>query len=352
MLGAQVLLGFQYQAVFQPGFQQLDLFYQYADVAALFLLIVSFGLLLTPAHYHQLVEEGRDTEELERLLSGILHCAAYPFALALGADLAIASSHLLASAWAAFIGGVAVLVSLFTWYGLARRHRTSTIHHHKRNPMNVPTPPGMTSVKQKVEQILIEARVVLPGVQALLGFQFVVVLTDQFQRLPLFSQYVHLASLGLMALAMILLMTPAAYHRVAEEGRDTEHFHRFASRIVLAATLPLAFGCAGDVYVVTQIVTHSGQSAWLVSLGAVVILLGLWFGYPSIVAARSVLFRRLRRRRPSEPFKITPVPSSLPHPRVPSSDEAEYRCGKSLSSVRPNVQSLEMKRETSHKVTD
>ena len=280
MLGAQVLLGFQYQAVFQTGFHRLDLVYQYLDVAALFLLVIAVGLLLVPAQYHQLVEEGQDTPAFDRLLSGILHCAAYPFALALGADLAIASSRLLPSFLAAGIGVLATATSVLAWYGWARRHRTSTIHHHKRSPMSIPTPLGTTSVENKVEQVLIEARVVLPGVQALLGFQFVVVLTDSFERLPPFSQYVHLASLGLMALAMILLMTPAAYHRVAEEGHDTEHFQRLAGRLLMAATLPLALGCAGDLYVVTAMVTQSQQGAVTISLAAMIVLLGLWFGMP------------------------------------------------------------------------
>ena len=135
MLGAQVLLGFQYQAVFQTGFHRLDLVYQYLDVAALFLLVIAVGLLLVPAQYHQLVEEGQDTPAFDRLLSGILHSAAYPFALALGADLAIASSRLLPSFLAAGIGMLAAATSVLAWYGSARRHRTSTIHHHKRSPM-------------------------------------------------------------------------------------------------------------------------------------------------------------------------------------------------------------------------
>ena len=70
-------------------------------------------------------------------------------------------------------------------------------------------------------------------------------LADGFAKLPTSSQYVHFTSLGCIALSTILLLTPAAYHRIVEEGEDTEHFHRFASRIVLAATVPLALGIAG-----------------------------------------------------------------------------------------------------------
>ena len=36
----------------------------------------------------------------------------------------------------------------------------------------------------RIEQMLTEARVILPGAQALLGFQLAIVLTDTFEKLP------------------------------------------------------------------------------------------------------------------------------------------------------------------------
>ena len=96
---------------------------------------------------------------------------------------------------------------------------------------------------------------VLPGIQALFGFQLIAVLTESFERLPDLSKYIHLASLGFIAVTVVLLMTPAAYHRIVEEGEETEHFHRFATRMVVASLVPLALGIAGGVYVVVQKVT-------------------------------------------------------------------------------------------------
>jgi len=45
-----------------------------------------------------------------------------------------------------------------------------------------------TSLEQRITQMLTEARVVLPGVQALLGFQLVSVLTQAFEKLPASSK--------------------------------------------------------------------------------------------------------------------------------------------------------------------
>jgi hypothetical protein len=43
--------------------------------------------------------------------------------------------------------------------------------------------------------MLTEARVVLPGVQALLGFQLISVISQSFEKLPTSSKLVHAVSL-------------------------------------------------------------------------------------------------------------------------------------------------------------
>ena len=56
ILGAQVSLGFQFQAVFQPGFDRLAQSAQGLMVVGLYLMLVAVGLLLAPGMYHQIVE--------------------------------------------------------------------------------------------------------------------------------------------------------------------------------------------------------------------------------------------------------------------------------------------------------
>src|SRR5207237_672241 len=114
-----------------------------------------------------------------------------------------------------------------------------------------------TDLETRIKQVLTEARVILPGAQALLGFQFAAILMDAFEKLPRSSQYVHLASLGLIAANIVLLMAPAAFHRIVEDGQDTERLHHFSSAMVLCALVPLALGIAGDSYVVLDKVLGS-----------------------------------------------------------------------------------------------
>ena len=53
-----------------------------------------------------------------------------------------------------------------------------------------------TPLNERITQMLTEARVVLPGVQALLGFQLTSVISQSFEKLPASSKLVHAVSLG------------------------------------------------------------------------------------------------------------------------------------------------------------
>ena len=53
-----------------------------------------------------------------------------------------------------------------------------------------------------------------------------------------------------MALSVVLLMTPAAIHRLGLSGEDDPEFFKIGSRLVIAASIPLAIGISADVAVV------------------------------------------------------------------------------------------------------
>lgn len=157
-----------------------------------------------------------------------------------------------------------------------------------------------TPLHERIEQMMTEARVILPGAQALLGFQLAIVVTRAFDSLPPASRLTHAASLGCIALSVILLIAPAAYHRIVFGGEETEEMHRCGSRFVTAATVPLALGLAGDVYVV--IAKIAGAQVVGIAAGAVALALlaGLWHVFPLLVRAR-------RERR------LSPQPSAREH---------------------------------------
>ena len=298
VLGSQVLLGFQYRSAFEPGFEKLPLSSQYLKLSALGLMLIALGLLLAPGAYHRIVEEGEDTHALHRFTTKMMDFALLPFAVALGFDAYVAAERTLGSALALTLGLGASLLALFFWYGLElkrRGEREPEIREEQEMEREEDSKRGGSKIKDKIKHVLTECRVVLPGAQALLGFQFVTTLMESFEKLPSSSKYVHLASLVLVAVSIVLLMTPAAYHRIVERGEETEHFHRFASRMLIAAMMPLALGISGDLFVVVRKITESSASAIASMVVSLLFFYGLWFGF--------TVSRRNRKRSGQETTK-------------------------------------------------
>jgi hypothetical protein len=290
VLGSQVLIGFQYRSAFEPGFEKLPFSAQYLKLIALCLMLLALGLLLAPGARHRIVEEGEDTHALHRFTTKVMNCALLPFALALGLDVYVSAERTAGRAAALTMGAFMGLLALFFWYGLElkrRGEREPRIREEQTMESEEETSGG-SKIKDKIKHVLTECRVVLPGAQALLGFQFVTTLMEAFEKLPLSSKHVHLASLILVAISITFLMTPAAYHRIVERGEETEHFHRFASRMLVAAMIPLALGVSGDLFVVVRKITESATSAIASAVVSLLFFYGLWFGF--------TVYQRKRKR--------------------------------------------------------
>src|SRR5215203_2251805 len=232
VLGAQVLVGFQFRSVFEPGFDHLPLPSQLLKMVGLGLMLVAVALIISPAAYHRLVERGEDTHEIHRYTSRMMTWALLPFSFGLGIDFYVAAEKIFNWKTGVAAGLFGTMLAASCWYALElymRHERKGEIEAEKgRSEMSEVKEAGRPDEKQKltdkIKHVLTECRVVLPGSQALLGFQFICVLTESFDKLPSLSKYIHLASLGLNAVAIVLLITPAAYHRLVEEGEETEHF--------------------------------------------------------------------------------------------------------------------------------
>ena len=292
ILGSQVLLGFQMRAVFEPRFEKLPYNLHLLVVIGLTAILIAIGLLITPGAFHRIAEEGEDTERLHRLATILLCIALLPIALSVGIDFTIAVYEVDGLRLSIVAGAGLFLIAILFWYGLEwvqRRRRRLEIEEMKAKNGKSSGQEEQAKLSDKIKHVLTEARVVLPGAQALLGFQFITFLMEGFERLPSSSKYIHLASLALVGLTVILLITPAAYHRLVEEGEETEHFHRFASYMVIAALIPLALGMCVDFYVVLQKVTGSLRFSIIASLLMLSFFYSLWFGLTLYARARQRL---------------------------------------------------------------
>ncbi|MDB5329657.1 MAG: hypothetical protein JWP03_808 [Phycisphaerales bacterium] len=270
ILGGQVLVGFGYNSFFQPGSPKLLVLSQYVMLGSLALLLAGLALTMAPAARDRLFEQGEPTPGLLHFATTMLDYALFPFAVGLGAAAGVALRMIAGTAVSAAAGSAFFLIAIFVWYG--------------GRWVAAPTPAGQDSqkgesveLKDKIDQALTETRMVLPGVQAMLGFQFIAMLSDSFQRLPDAFKYVHVASLGTSAVTTILLIAPAAFHRVAEHGEATDRQHRVTTRFLVAAMLTLPPAITGDLLVVFWKVTSSLPLALGVSGAMLVFFYAVWF---------------------------------------------------------------------------
>ncbi len=136
------------------------------------------------------------------------------------------------------------------------------------------------SLKDEMQTVIEEARMVLPGIQALIGFQTMAVFNTKFDELSQGSRSAYLIALGFLTLSMGLLMTPAAYHRLAERGKVSRRMINLSSTLITSAMVPLLLAFSLDVYVVVLAVL---RNLWIASLGGIAtfcLLVSLWFFFP------------------------------------------------------------------------
>lgn len=278
ILGAQILLGFHLNAAFQRGFGDLPALSKGLYVGSFAIMAAAIGFLIAPSLQHRLVERGRASTRLLAVTTNFAAMALVLFALGLAIDLSVVVAHRFGAATGLFIGLGFGALAVTLWYGVARLLRkpgkeTSPMQDH-HTPLDV-----------RVEQMLTEARVLIPGAQALFGFQLAVMLTDAFGELAESAKIVHVIALCCIVLAVILLMAPAAFHRITYDGENTEGFYRLGSRLVVAAALPLALGITLDLYVAATRAFATRLPALLTALAVGLVLLVLWGLQPLLLRA-------------------------------------------------------------------
>ncbi len=135
---------------------------------------------------------------------------------------------------------------------------------------------------EAVTHLLDECRMVLPGLQALFGFQLIVVYNHGFaEKLSETEQYLHLLALGLVAAAIALVMTPAAYHRQSPL-EVSQSFVTIASRLLRVAMVPLMLAIGLDFYLIGRVILANGWLSVLLTAVLLSLFAGLWFVLPRL----------------------------------------------------------------------
>lgn len=126
-----------------------------------------------------------------------------------------------------------------------------------------------------------EARMILPGIQALFGFQLVAVFNSGFKgSLTSLEQKIHLAALFLVAIATLLVLMPAAYHRQAEPRQISPYFAQLASVLITWGLVPLMLGMSLDFYLICRMILDNVVWSALISGILMVCFTWGWFLFP------------------------------------------------------------------------
>lgn len=143
--------------------------------------------------------------------------------------------------------------------------------------VGMPTTRNADELKRHADQILQEIRIVLPGTQALMGFQFIAFFNPVFQSMAADLKQLHFAALLLTIVCSILLIAPVAFQQIGEDGHVTRRFLSYTRRMLTAAMLCLLVAITGDVYLAAKLLGYST----LLAGGIALILFGtgvfLWF---------------------------------------------------------------------------
>jgi hypothetical protein len=137
------------------------------------------------------------------------------------------------------------------------------------------------STSTAISHLLEECRMVLPGIQALFGFQLMAVFNQGFwERLDSSEQRLHLLAVVLVVLAVALVMTPAAYHRQAKQDTRPEQFISLSSRLLLWSMFPLMAGICVDFYLIARMILLNAFMSLLGTVMLLVIFLIFWLLLP------------------------------------------------------------------------
>jgi hypothetical protein len=139
------------------------------------------------------------------------------------------------------------------------------------------------SLNDAATHVLEECRTVVPGMQALFGFQLIAVFSAAFkQDLSQAERMIHLAAILLVTIAIALVMAPAALHRQSEPMSVSRRFINSSSRFLMASMVPLAVGICLDVYVIARVILGTIAGAAVVAVLLLMVFIVFWRLIPQV----------------------------------------------------------------------
>jgi hypothetical protein len=143
------------------------------------------------------------------------------------------------------------------------------------------------SLNDATSHVLEECRTVVPGMQALFGFQLIAVFSAAFrEQLSPTERLIHLAAILLVTIAIVLVMAPAALHRQTEPMAVSRRLIEISSRLLMASMVPLAAGICLEIYIVARVILETSVGAAIIAVLSLAIFVVFWLVVPRVSRRR------------------------------------------------------------------
>lgn len=137
----------------------------------------------------------------------------------------------------------------------------------------------MSDEPEDLRELLSENQILLPGTEIFLGFLTTLPFTDRFEHLSTTEHDVFVCGYFATLSAFVMMVAPAAYHRIARPIADKERFRVFANKLLVMGLVPLSISIVLTTFLVTSMVVGARYALWG-ALGTAVLELLLWWTVP------------------------------------------------------------------------
>lgn len=131
------------------------------------------------------------------------------------------------------------------------------------------------------EQFFHELRSILPGAEVQFAFLLTVAFTERFRELSDLQRAVYYATFICAGVSIVLLLAPAAFHRVRFRQHDKEAMIRLANVEAIAALVLVSLSVAGTVLLISDLLLPTWSAA-LVSGSLWLFATVLWWAFPLV----------------------------------------------------------------------
>ncbi|MBW3620608.1 MAG: hypothetical protein KY461_10210 [Actinobacteria bacterium] len=138
--------------------------------------------------------------------------------------------------------------------------------------------PEVVEERERYRELLEELRTIIPGVQVLFAFLFIAPFNRRFDQIDDLGRVLYLVALSAAALAIVLFLTPASYHRITPRSQRAERI-RLAVKLTVAGMLSVAVAMTSAIVMVVRF-EFSGDPAVVVGAGLATAFAVLWYGLP------------------------------------------------------------------------